>query len=324
MKKIFSFALLATALASCSSEEGSVNQHQARQDKSRAIVLNDRFSKINIGTTQPLSDISFADENNGVISGFLGTMMKTEDGGASWRSIAGPADISYTSVFMFDSGNIFAGRRNFYKMDAYGQMREVISMEGANVNNLYFTTATDGYMAKSGYIKATTDGGLTWNNIHYQLYMNKFQFVSRDVAYAYGGGTYDGVSAAVMSKTTDGGRTWAVLATGLRDILAAQFINDTTGYIVDFNNVMFRTLDGGLTWRETGTVGDERIGKVTSLLYVDDAQIFATTTAGMLYKSVDGGVRWEEIHRENAALNKIYRAGRSIYVVGNDGIVLKN
>ena len=59
----------------------------------------------NSGTTTQLTAISFVDQNNGWISGEIGTMLHTTDGGQTWNYQTVPTPYGLYSVFFTDAQN---------------------------------------------------------------------------------------------------------------------------------------------------------------------------------------------------------------------------
>jgi photosystem II stability/assembly factor-like uncharacterized protein len=53
--------------------------------------------------------------------------------------------------------------------------------------------------------------------------------------------------------TTDAGKTWQQFLYPYTTGGRIKFVNDSVGYIIGYNNLVLRTSDGGLTWKEIKT-----------------------------------------------------------------------
>ncbi|MFT3794652.1 WD40/YVTN/BNR-like repeat-containing protein [Flavobacterium sp.] len=323
MKRMILMAVLAlTAACSDDDKEASVDVQQPEPP------LSENFERLRIAGHANFTDASFFDENHGVLGAASGVMLRTEDGGASWVPVTGPM-VSYSSVFMYDTQTIFAGRVAFYKMNPGNEMDTIgdLGYYTGSIRNLHFQNATTGFAVKANEVLKTTDGGNTWAVSHSANYLKHLFFATPQVAYAYGGTTHDGASGGVLSKTVDGGNTWTDITIMTSEILDLQFTDAQTGYAINFAHEFSKTTDGGLHWTKIGDIPEaESGGAPSSLLYVSDQQIFVTNYSGQLLKSADGGKNWEVLyaHPDGAALSKITRIGRKIFVVGDLDQILRN
>lgn len=306
------------------------NNDDDKTETNELLPLSEVFTQQKTSTSKQLTDISFADENNGIICGASGELLKTVDGGQNWRQVASPSDMSFSSVFMYDVKNIFLARRGFYKTTTGGDFQEVGGMSEYNgaIMGIYFTSPSVGFMLKESVVAKTTDGGNTWVPLFNENpYVKQLQFVSSKVAYVFGGTTRDGASGGVLYATTDGGNTWKNMNLQTSEIMAAHFIDDKRGFITDFERYVSETKDGGKTWVRVGRLPEPRFpGNASSILYANDKQLFVTNFAGQLLKSENNGADWRVIYEtENEyALMKIYRNKQNLYMIGDDGLVLKN
>lgn len=320
MKKIIYALATIAILSSCTTEEIIVQSGEQH--------LSESFTRVRVNLHENFSDISFYDENNGVIGATAGGIIKTNDGGTTWTPMTGEF-VSYSSVFMYDPSTVFAGRRAFYKMNgnAMTNIGGLGNLDGA-INDIHFNTAATGFAVKQSVIIKTNDGGNTWSVSHGATdHLKGLFFATPTVAYAWGGDTHDGLSGAVLVKTTDAGAHWEEVIIQTSEIIAMQFLDENTGFIINFDREFLKTTDGGTTWTKLGDVPQPpNHGSITSLLYVSDKQIFVTNLDGQLLKSSNGGADWQSIYQlhEGMGFSKIIRVNRTLYVIGDNGWLLKN
>lgn len=329
MKKICSFALLA-ALFACNNDDSTTETKGAQQDMSRSISqvpLSENFTRLDVDSDQTLTSISFMDSQNGIICGGYNEAVLTDDGGATWTHIDGPRDlVSFNSAFMYDERNIFAGRSHFYKVN--GNAFETVGNMGdysGIINGIHFWSPTDGFMLKGSAVVKTMDGGENWAvSLGGENWLDGLECVSPDAMFAYGGRTHLGLSAGLMFTSLDGGLTWTNQNITGPQIMSAHFIDEKVGYIVDAHNNVSKTTNSGATWTQLGSIPSTNHNTMSSILYVSDQQMFVTSYDGVLYKSANGGATWTSLYEFEEGLYEIYRTGRSLYVIGEMGLVLKN
>jgi len=328
MKKICSLVILA-ALFSCNNDdsaiESNVQQSSLVSNRNQA-ALNENFERVEVNSNQTLTSISFMDEQNGVICGSSGEAILTNDGGATWTHLGGPTDMSYTSAFMYDTRNIFGGRVALYKANSRNVMDTLgyLGRYTGAINEIYFSSPSDGFVIKGGGVLKTTDGGLNWSVSLSADHIKDLKIVSPDVFFAYGGATYDGASGGVLYVTFDRGATWTNRRVPSLEIKAADFIDENVGYIVDYVNNVYKTTDSGATWTMIQSPPTRNYGSISSILHISNQQMFMTSYDGYIYKSSDGGENWAIHSQYQTPLYEIYNIGRTLYVVGGNGLVLKN
>ncbi|MCF6132781.1 WD40/YVTN/BNR-like repeat-containing protein [Flavobacterium wongokense] len=327
MKKAIYLVVAVATFYSCSDSDEVDSSKQ---------LLSESFTRVRVDVGSPFGgitfdDISFCDEANGVMGGSSGTIIKTNDGGLTWTSMTG-TDATYSSVFMFNPSTVYAGRRDFYKMNENNAMiaRGDLGQDIGTINDIHFYTATTGFALKGSTVLKSTDAGNSWGiNFEESIYIKGLCYASQNVIYAWGGDTREGLSGAVLFKTTDGGNNWTEMSIQTSEIKAMQFLDKEVGFMVNHNSEFLKTTDGGVTWTMIARVpyAPYHNGGNTSLLYVNEKQIFVTNLDGQLLKSSDGGTNWQSIYEHpepDGAFTKIIRVNKTLYVAGSYGYLLKN
>jgi photosystem II stability/assembly factor-like uncharacterized protein len=164
----------------------------------------------------------FTSPADGWVVGRLGRVLRTSDSGKSWREQVLPADGEATA-----SG--------------------ISSPDGINA----WIVASP-----KGGIYGTKDGGDHWfpqSVPNPGAYLESIHFVNSNEGWAVGYQPKSGLpnARALMLHTTDGGITWEVVNTGI-DVSTFQqvfFCNSKQGWVV-YQSELFRTEDGGKSWRE--------------------------------------------------------------------------
>jgi photosystem II stability/assembly factor-like uncharacterized protein len=206
-------------------------------------------------------------------TGFLlaadGQLQRTSDGGLTWAAIAPPAGLSIKSLFFVDSLRGFAGAyRTPLKTD---------------------TTL-------SGVVLTTSDGGRSWSeisgqpggvphNLHFFDLKNGLALLSSSAK-----GSNAWISTVFLARTADGGATWTQVKgpepaqTGAAGL---EFVDARFAYFAGNKGLIYRTLDGGKTWKPVETGLDQ----VLSVQFTDPQHGFAYGHNKLL-RTTDGGATW--------------------------------
>ena len=124
------------------------------------------------------------------------------------------------------------------------------------------------------------------NNILGEIW--DMMFVDKYNGFGVGYGPY-------LLKTQNGGKSWEsdnVLPDSVRNIYKVWFSDLTTGYVLDFEEGLFKTIDGGDTWRNVLSEGDSYF---TDLFFVNNNTGWVLKIDGTLYKTNDAGETWSKV-----------------------------
>ncbi len=142
------------------------------------------------------------------------------------------------------------------------------------LNDITFTNLMHGCaVGTNGVIISTEDGGESWvtrvsgtsEDLHSVFFLNQ------DTGWATGGS-----SQAVLLHTIDGGMNWTRVDTDFPGALSLQdieFADAQNGYAIGADQI-FRTADGGLTWKE-----DSYSSLVISILYLGELSVRSASSA---------------------------------------------
>lgn len=218
------------------------------------------------GTTSQLLTVSAVSSNVGWAAGVGSTVRRTIDGGLTWTAATGTGIV----------GDIY----NIWGVDA----------------NTALVTTTPG---ATTFIYKTENGGVTWTQVYSQAggFIDGIQMVSLTEGYALGdpvGGKW------TVVKTTDGGNTWARMATEPTQVGAEAGWNNS--FMILGNDMWFGTnntrvyhsTDLGITWT---------FGVTTGTLNTFAVQFNSTGPTGLglaggspaatpMVKSADGGTTY--------------------------------
>ena len=125
-----------------------------------------------------------------------------------------------------------------------------------------------------------------------------------------------------MIKTADGGETWTSLNLDMSQVTAFHFLNESTGFIFNFNKELWKTTDGGKNWT---LVSDKISTGYPHIYFVNESKIILSTDK-QVYHTVDGGINWISdytISTDGPLSNMKFVDSRTGYILGNNGYLAR-
>lgn len=213
--------------------------------------------------------VSFVDSLHGYMGGSAGFVSKTTNGGATWTDVSVASTQDIYGIYFINQNEGFASGNN----------------------GDFFKTSNAG----ASWTKLTTpNSSNNYNQIHFFDPLNGIA----------GGGTLS--RTASFMRTTDGGDTWTDVSAsvpGMSTIYDIEFIDKRTGYICGYDNNIYKTTDGGVTWiYQPVTITTPAINTI-SLQEIE----FVSTTVGycvgfsisldknFIFKTTNGGDTWDQL-----------------------------
>ncbi len=282
-------------------------------------------------TYHTMYSVDFYDQNNGIIVGKDGFLMKTTDDGQNWTTNTQIADLFGTddieSVVYHSDGKVWVcgyGGKIGYSSDfgetwvlqnsGTGNSLYSISM---NENGRGFVASNNGSPDDATYLY-TENFGEDWSIVHPDIDGEPTLFsvkqIGNDVIFT-GDDGYIGISH-------DGGQTFThhPLAGGNNIRMYDVVMNGNTGYAVGWKSTVLKTTDN---W-ETFEVVDNNFGSYFSAIDLDNNQnLLAVGWHGTIVKSTDGA-NW--IYKAVPSFD-IYAssfAGNTLWIAGDKGLIKKS
>ena len=289
-----------------------------------------------------LYDVFFVSAQAGWVSGTGGTLLHTEDAGATWtaqlrteeRSSEGPIVnlrfVDETHGWAVDSG---AGR--LLRTTDGKTWQDVGSIPGRG--DYTFVSEHDGVYVSGARIFKTQDGGHIWQQVFDCSNVNvegggrefgcgEFKsvgFATPSVGYAVAGGT-PMRGAFALARTADGGTSWNLrIITTLGNAEALFFIDENTGFVSTLpDGRVYKTPDGGQTW----TLVPGIVLKAGATIRFADPEVgWLIGGPNPLFYTTDSGHEWRAqtiSFPANVNAFSLPRRDRG-YVVGDHGMIYR-
>lgn len=254
------------------------------------------------------------DTNKIIGVGDNGYIIKSNNGGASWKNIK-----SYTSNYL--AGVTMASDRVGY---AVGEYKTILKTEDqgdswfpvavnitgyqsgyTSFNDLHFFNKDSGIIVgDDGIIIITRNGGRNWDRVPFNTSdgILGVSFVNDSLGFICG-------AFRMCYKTTDGGLTWQqinIKAAGFSDrFTKVHFIDNNTGFIIGIGGLCLKTKDGGLTWTKINTPTS---GEYYDMYFQNPQKgfIVGTYASGLILQTNDGGDSWEPVFNYPASNSSYY------------------
>ncbi|MBI5214901.1 MAG: hypothetical protein HY960_04050 [Ignavibacteriae bacterium] len=213
----------------------------------------------NGGTTWSLTEypeiflysIAFNDSLNGLVGGEQGLLLRTDDGGETWKV----TDIESTLV-------------------SYRPLRKIRYYSDD------FVMAVGGQAEFAGPIWRSTNGGQSWRVFLTADKLDDFQFIDSLNIVAVGGGLDDGAAAA---RSTDGGWTWNFQYIGMFGTAKAIAFRTPSEAFTPLTNTgtFIYTGDSGISWTEKFTPDSSYVNDV---FFTDERHGYMVGKNGSVFK----------------------------------------
>ena len=276
----------------------------------------------NSGTTENLYDVSFSDENNGIVVGGH-TILKTTNGGLIWSLQYFGYNAFVGVCFIDENTGWIVGLSGIILKTTDGgtNWNSQYSGTSAALRDVCFTDAMNGTaVGDNNTIIRTSNGGSSWVAQSSGITANYFWgvfFIDTN------NGWIVGSNGGSILKTTNGGIDWTSGSYGSGyDLTGVSFADINNGIVVGGGGQIFRTTNGGIDWTlQTSGISTWLLGVSCS----DENNFTAVGDNGKILKTTDGGINWtQQSSGTTTSLRSVSCADlNNITVVGLNGTILR-
>ena len=199
------------------------------------------------------------------------------------------------------------------KTDSVYRLKDVFYLD----EKTWFASGAEAF--ETGMFGRTTDGGAHWQWHSYPYDIQRIYFFDENKGFACGYGS--------LKKTNDGGNSWTELDVKGDNFVDVMFVNNEIGYLLGYNGVFYKTLDGGKNWKKNENINHFLKGKhrFRKMAYFDAFRLMVVGDEGIVAYSNDAGDSWMRVKTEtteNLYNLETVRKNKA-FCVGNNGTMLK-
>ncbi len=288
----------------------------------RGVILHianqgENITLLPTGVEQAIYDIDFVDLQNGLAIGQDGLILKTADGGKTWKQVKLELplqewQVAQPHIFSMSRGTdpnkvwaVGPAGTVIYSEDSGETWQNLSLGRDVTLNGVSFVSDTEGWVVgEFGTILHTVDGGKTWEEQKNVLNLPKY-------------------TRPELSEEEALRRRVPPLYLEDLFLVAVNFRTPTEGYIAAESGILLKTEDGGQTWTN---VPSGSFNTLLSVLVTPTGQGVATGILGTIAVADDG--QWDLIQdvREHVLTwirdASFAKDGRFGIAVGGKGTVL--
>lgn len=265
--------------------------------------------------------VRFLDAQRGWAVGTGGTVLATDDGGATWRKLRYSPRLAIEALHMRDARlGWAAGEAGILLQTEDGGRTWQVRASGVAewLHGIHFHDDRNGIaMGDDGLVLTTADGGRTWqaDRLDQPDDLLDLYFLDRNLGWAV-------VVQGAVHRTEDGGRRWQRLPFPTR-LNAVRFLNEGAGLVAGEGGI-FATRNGGQDWdtvyRSPGT-------QIMALRFTDAVTGWAVGQGGLLLLTRDAGRTWVQVDLPLASkpwlLDVHFPNAQDGWAVGTQGTLLR-
>lgn len=281
----------------------------------------------------------FTSKKKGWAVGRYGTVLKTTNGGKSWKKVtvpSGAAGYDFTSVAFVDtkhgwalgcaSGAAPVPTENMLLLTSNGGSSWTsVNFEMTEATGQFFSitfvSTTEGWATGDfGCVYHTTDGGYSWTEQTVPTHPNPL-YAAPQVLFLDDRKGFVVTDDGYLEATEDGGETWTVVTDQGGSFCSVAFAGGLHGWAFGNDGVCYRTESGGQSWEWLSSGARQPL---LACSFVESSTGYAVGFSGTVLHTSDGGEHWISLETgTTATLRGVFFIDKDTgWVVGDGGLIL--
>lgn len=299
------------------------------------------------GVSDHLRDVAFVDGKKGFAVGDNQTLLKTIDGGQTWKRVISRKESDSFSYVLFSSTTEgWVVSRNvrviLHTTDGGDSWKQIpLPKEGIALKHACCISAVGSrfyylYWGLSGtHLYTTNDAGVSWTALNDTIQVGgvsdtaSMMFVDQQLGwYARFSGT---PGTAYLGTTHNGGKSWSEQKLPTTWKMNVSFMDMKHGWILPNFGKLYATQDAGKTWTAQ-EVGNRSTQPFLDMHFIDSQTGYVVhsdsdgnTSRFQVKQTIDGGKNWKPLGGHILTVNMVKGVAFSVdgsgWVVGDNGFI---
>lgn len=279
------------------------------------------YEKIYSSAGGTLQSMVFLDDSKAFVCGQNGILLKSTDTGKNWEKLNTGFPGTLYDICRTSSGKVFVvGDSSFiYSSSDGGNVWRRSSLKHATTFFcIRFINEKTGFIAGSrGLLLKTADAGESW----YQVASSSNSIIY-DLEFTKGGKLFAVNKDGQVLKSNDTGESWEVIEKLPAEsyLKAIEFLDEYNGIIVGGGGCIFKTSDGGTSWKKVESPVSSALYDV---YYTSGGKAVAAGSGGSIIVSSDEGESWFSVKRPFYTSIMRIAQQKELFFCGSNGTLYK-
>ncbi len=278
-------------------------------------------SRSAVVTNQDLRNVVFRNNNIGFACGNGETILKTTNGGQSWRVARTGGQQLMRGLDVPNDSTVLAvgySGKVWLSTDTGNSFRQVNINTPNNLTFARCKGATWWIGGFGGTLFKSTNQGNSWEAVPVPVSQTL-----TDLAQVVDTIIISGTRGTII-RSTDGGNSWNQMVTGIRNhLMSISFVDAQNAYAAGWDATIMKSTDGGISW--ANQILPQNQGDYWSVRFTSPTLGWVMGNLGITNRTQDGGQTWQPVYTANTQdiFGAFFLDQNNGWAVGKAGTILK-
>lgn len=288
------------------------------------------------GPERIIESLFFTDADNGWGVVTTGLLLRTDDGGRTWRATKVGPQVNPSDVFFLnETKGWLVGNRSSAGVvlgtddggSTWRQLARVGGFQLSSLHGVWFADESRGWAVGEAQrggivhdtILHTRDGGHAWavQYVGQGTYLHRVQFSDNQTGWAVGDGG--------ILYTADGGEEWSIRHATNRKVsfTGLNVLSKDEVWVAGARGVILHTTNGGESWASSELPAGYTEHQLSSIKFINRDRGWVVGDDGAVFSTTNGGMTWElESVNKSRYLHTLAATTEGLFAAGNSGVIL--